>query len=80
MKSHHFQAQNDIFFGETINIISMYLSAPFIMRNFKKILGVDAELRGHTIFRPKMAYLPKTKSFSEIPLQQFPCNSWPLSS
>ena len=42
MKSHHFQAQNgplaqnNIFFGKTINIIFMYLFAPFIMQIFKK--------------------------------------------
>ena len=42
MKSHHFQAQNgplaqnDIFFGKTINLIFMYLFAPFIMQIFKK--------------------------------------------
>ena len=50
MESHHIQgrndpfAQNDIFSGKTINIISMYLLAPFIMQNFKKILGVQPEL------------------------------------
>ena len=33
-------APNRIFFGEkAINIISMYLIAPFIVQNFKKVLG-----------------------------------------
>ena len=42
-KSHHFWvqngpiAQNDIYFGKTINLIFMYLLAPVIMQNFKKI-------------------------------------------
>ena len=39
------------FFGKTINIIFMYLSAPFIVENFKKIFRADAEFWGQIIFR-----------------------------
>ena len=35
IKSNHFQAQNDIFFGKTTKIIFMYLLAAFIVQNFK---------------------------------------------
>ena len=44
MKSHHFQvqyglfAQDNIFFGKSINLIFMYLLASFIIQNFKKII------------------------------------------
>ena len=48
-----------IFFWKIINIILIYLLAPFIDQNFKKILPVDPELWGCTIFGPKMAHFPK---------------------
>ena len=50
MRMHHFWAQNDPFapnkknFFENINIIFIYLLAPFIVQSFKKILTADAEL------------------------------------
>ena len=37
-------AENNVFFGNTINIIFMDLLVPFIMQHFKKILRVDPEL------------------------------------
>ena len=61
----HFWAQNGpfapnkIFFWKIINITLMYLLAPFIVQNFKKILMVDPELRGSTILWPKMGHFPK---------------------
>ena len=64
MRMHHFWAQNGPFapnktFWEIINIIFIYLLAPFIVQNFKKILTPDQELWGCAIFGPKMAHLPK---------------------
>ena len=34
----------NFFFGKTINITFIYLSATFIMQNFKKLLKTDPEL------------------------------------
>ena len=46
-----------IFFLEkTIKTIFIYVSAASIVQNFKKILTVDPELWGCTIFGPKMAH------------------------
>ena len=60
-------AQNENFFRKTINICSMYLSAPFIVQNFKKILRIDPKLWGRTIFRVKMARLLQKIFFSDNP-------------
>ena len=46
----------------------MYLAAPFILQNLKKILTADPELWECVIFRPKMAHLPRTKIFWYKPL------------
>ena len=55
----------------------MYLLAPFILQNFKKILRADPELWGCTIFGPKMVHLPQTKLF----LENYWCHSHlPISS
>ena len=43
---------------KTTNKIFMYLLAPFILQNFKKITRADQELSGSAIFGPKMAHLP----------------------
>ena len=43
----------------------MYLLAPFILQNFKKILRADPELWGCAIFGPKMAHLSWTKFFGK---------------
>ena len=43
----------------------MYLLAPFIVQNFKKILRADPKLWGRTIFMPKTARLPGKRIFSE---------------
>ena len=53
------------FFWKIINIILIYLLAPFIVQNFKKILPADPELWGCAIFGPKMAHFPKWEFFSE---------------
>ena len=54
-----------IFFWKIINIILIYLLAPFIGQNLKKILPADPELWGCAIFGPKMAHFPKWEFFSE---------------
>ena len=48
-----------IFFSKIIKIILIYLLAPIIWQNFKKILPADQELWGCAIFGPEMAHLPK---------------------
>ena len=50
-------APNNFFSKKIINIIFIYLLAPFILQNFKTILRVDPDLRGCAIFGPKMAHL-----------------------
>ena len=48
MRMCHFWGQNGpfapIFFKKIVNIILIYLLAPFIVQNLKKILLADAEL------------------------------------
>ena len=46
------------FWGGIINTILIYLLASSIVHNLKKILPVDQELWGYTIFRPKMTHFP----------------------
>ena len=46
------------FGGGIINTILIYLLATSIVHNLKKILPVDQELWGYTIFRPKMTHFP----------------------
>ena len=60
-----------IFFWKIINIILIYLLAPFIVQNFKKILPADPELWGCTIFGPKMAHFPKWEFFLENLVMSF---------
>ena len=43
----------------------MYILAPFIMQNFKKILPADPKLRRCAIFGSKMAHFPQMWFFSE---------------
>ena len=50
-------------FWKIINIILIYLWAPFIRQYFKKILPVDPELRGCTIFGIKIAHFSKWEFF-----------------
>ena len=57
----------------------MYLLAPFILQNFKKILRADPELWGCAIFRPKMAHLSWTKFFWYKPLLLLSSTYWPFS-
>ena len=57
-----------IFSQKTTNKISMYLLAPFILQNLKKILRADPELWGCAIFRPKMTHSSWTIFFWYKPL------------
>ena len=70
MRMCHFWAQNgpfapNNFFWKIINIILIYLLAPFIVQNFKKILPADPELWGCAIFGPKMTHFPKWEFFQK---------------
>ena len=56
------------FFSKTTNKTFVYLSAPFILQSFKKILRDNQELQGCAIFGQKMAHLSWTKFFWYKPL------------
>ena len=56
----------------------MYLLAPFILQNFKKILRADPELWGCAIFGPKMAHLSWTNFFWYKPLLLLSSTYWPF--
>ena len=61
--------QMSFFYQKTnTNNIFMYLLAPLVLQNFKKILRADPELWQCAIFRPKMAHLSWTKIFRYKPL------------
>ena len=67
MKLHHFRAQNvlfaqnDIFFGRTIDLIFIYLLLCFVIQNFKKFHSYeDAPFLG-----PKWPVFPKTEFFQK---------------
>ena len=69
-----------IFSQKTTNKISMYLLAPFILQNLKKILRADPELWGCAIFRPKMTHSSWTIFFGtnhyyyfHLPIVSFHC-------
>ena len=57
-------APNKFFLGEIINIILIYLLAPFLVQNFKKILTADPELRMHNFWAQNDPF-PQTRIFSE---------------
>ena len=50
--------QNENLFRETINIIFMYLLAPFIVENFKESLEADPKLCGSIVLGPKWPIFP----------------------
>ena len=52
------------FFWKIINIILIYLLAPFLVQNFKKILTADPELRMHNFWAQNDPF-PQTRIFSE---------------
>ena len=53
------------FLWKIINIILIYLLAPFTVQNFKKILPVEPELRGCANFGSKIAQFPKWEFFQK---------------
>ena len=61
------------------NKIFMYLLAPFILKNFKRILRADPELSGYTMFGHKMAHLSWTIFFRYKPLSSLSSTYWPFS-
>ena len=56
---------NEKLFWKIIKITLIYLLAPFIVQNFKKILPADPQLWGCAIFGHKMTQFPKWEFFSE---------------
>ena len=57
----------------------MYLLAPFIQQNFKRILRANPELWGCAIFGLKMAHSSSTKFFWYKPLLLLSSTYWPFS-
>ena len=57
----------------------MYLLAPFILQNFKKILRANPAFWICTIFGSKMAHLSWTKFFRYEPLSLLSSTHWPFS-
>ena len=57
--------QTHFFLWKIINIILIYLLAPFTVQNFKKILPVEPELRGCANFGSKIAQFPKWEFFQK---------------
>ena len=66
------------FFSKS-NKIFMYLFAPFILQNIKRILWADPELSGCAIFSHKMAHLSWTIFFWYKPLLLLSSTYWPFS-
>ena len=62
-----------------INIIFIYLLAPFILQNFKKILRANLELWGYAIFGPKIPQFVANKIFWYKPLLLLSSTYWPFS-
>ena len=60
------------FFWKIINIILIYLLAPFIVQNFKKILLADLELRGCANVWVQNDPFPKMRIFFRKPVNE-PC-------
>ena len=60
-----------------INLIFIYLLAPFIVQKFKKSLPADPGLWGCAIFEPKIAHFPKQQFFFRKPVNE-PCFFHPL--
>ena len=70
MRMHHFWAQNGPFapnktFWEIINIIFIYLLAPFIVQNFKKIFPQIQSYEDAQFLGPKWTISPNENFFSE---------------
>ena len=69
MTMHHFWTQYGPFapnkFFWKIIIILIYLLAPFIVQNLKKLLPADPELWGCAFFGPKMTHFPKWEFFQK---------------
>ena len=59
------------FFWKTIKTVLIYLLAPFIVENFKKILPSDPELWGSPILGLKMSHSPN-ENFFRKPVNE-PC-------
>ena len=76
MRMHHFWAQNgpfapNNFFWKIINIILIYLLAPFIVQNFKKILPANPDLEDAQFLGPEWPIFPN-QNFFRKPVNE-PC-------
>ena len=71
--------QMNFFSQKTTNKIFMYLLAPFILKNFEKILRADPELWRCAFFMPKMAHLSWTKKFLYKRWLLLSTTYWPFS-
>ena len=71
--------QMNFFSQKTTNKIFMYLLAPFILKNFEKILRANPELWRCAFFRPKMAHLSWTKKFLYKRWLLLSTTYWPFS-
>ena len=60
-----FISPKQIFFWKIIKIILIYLLAPFIVQNFKKILPADPEIWGCVTLGPKMTRFLKWECFQK---------------
>ena len=78
-KGYKDQIAPNYFFSQKTNKIFMYLLTPFIVQNFKKILGANPELWGCAILGPKMTHLSWTKFFWYKPLLLLSSTYWPFS-
>ena len=86
MRMRYFRAQNgsfappkNFFFEKIINIIFIYLLAPFILQNYKKILRANPELWGCAIFGSKIPQFVLNKIFWYKPLLLLSSTCWPFS-
>ena len=64
---------------KTINMTFIYLLAFFSMQDFSKILRVDPELWGWSIFGSTNGRFLQTRIFEEKSLISFSSSYWPLS-
>ena len=73
-------APNKFFFWKKIiNVIFIYLLAPFILQNFEKILKANPDLRGCSTFGCKIPQFVLNKIFWYKPLLLLSSTYWPFS-
>ena len=73
-----FICPKQIFFLKKINIIFIYLLAPFILQNFLKNLKDNPDVWGCAIFGPKIPQFFLNKIFFDKPLLLLSSTYWPF--